>query len=558
MTTPSDSAPAYPVPEAPDRANHVYVSVGHAQMMTAAMKPLGLSFWQLTTPRPMAVAGGRLFVDVTALLAAPASRGPYLDVLRRSDQLTADALQTVVDRGDFLPALAETPPLPTGIAPVLPLAADPALVEQLIAANQASVAALALTLRGLTGTALLDAIAADLPELRRLLTDPQSTQVFMSAMDASRWLNDTLAEWLGETNAADTLTLSVPHNVTAEMGLALMDVADAVRPHPEVVAFLRDVRDDAFLTDLPRLPGGLEARDAIEAFLETYGMRCVGEIDITRPRWRERPSTLVPMILTNVDTFTAGAGEGRFAAGRLEALAKEQDVLQRVRQLPDGDAKASETKAAIDRLRTFMGYREYPKYGMVSRYWVYKQALLGEAARLVAAGVLADADDLFFLTFAEVGEVVRTQRLDAALVAERRRAFARYEALTPPRVLTSEGEALAGRYARGDVPPGRLEGMAVSAGVVEGRARVLQDVGQGRLERGDILVTRFTDPSWTPAFVTIAGLVTEVGGLMTHGAVVAREYGLPAVVGVTGATTMIRDGQRIRVHGTDGYVELLP
>ncbi|MFZ2163865.1 MAG: PEP-utilizing enzyme, partial [Propionibacteriaceae bacterium] len=101
-------------------------------------------------------------------------------------------------------------------------------------------------------------------------------------------------------------------------------------------------------------------------------------------------------------------------------------------------------------------------------------------------------------------------------------------------------------------------GMAVSAGVVEGRARVLQDVGQGRLERGDILVTRFTDPSWTPAFVTIAGLVTEVGGLMTHGAVVAREYGLPAVVGVTGATTMIRDGQRIRVHGTDGYVELLP
>lgn len=290
MTTPSDSAPVYPVPEAPDRANHVYVSVGHAQMMTDAMKPLGLSFWQLTTPRPMAEAGGRLFVDVTALLAAPASRGPYLDVLRRSDPLTADALETVVHRGDFLPAGNEAPPLPTGIAPVVPLDADQALVERLIAANRASVAALALTLRGLTASALIDAITADLPELRRLLTDPQSTQVFMSSMEASRWLNDVLLEWLGEKNVANTLSLSVPHNVTGEMGLALMDVADVVRPHLEVVAALRDVQDEDFLAALPQLPGGLEARDAIQGFLDTYGMRCVGEIDITRPRWSEHPS----------------------------------------------------------------------------------------------------------------------------------------------------------------------------------------------------------------------------------------------------------------------------
>ena len=90
-----------------------------------------------------------------------------------------------------------------------------------------------------------------------------------------------------------------------------------------------------------------------------------------------------------------------------------------------------------------------------------------------------------------------------------------------------------------------------------GRARVAFDMGEAELEPGDILVTPFTDPSWTPAFVTIAGLVTEVGGQMTHGAVIAREYGLPAVVGVEQATRRIRDGQRIRVHGTDGYVEIL-
>jgi pyruvate,water dikinase len=125
-------------------------------------------------------------------------------------------------------------------------------------------------------------------------------------------------------------------------------------------------------------------------------------------------------------------------------------------------------------------------------------------------------------------------------------------------VLTSDGEAVTGAYRRDDVPAGALIGLPVSAGTVEGRARVILDMAQAELEAGDILVTPFTDPSWSPLFVGIAGLVTEVGGLMTHGAVIAREYGLPAVVGVEQATRLIRDGQRIRVHGTDGYIEILP
>jgi pyruvate,water dikinase len=125
-------------------------------------------------------------------------------------------------------------------------------------------------------------------------------------------------------------------------------------------------------------------------------------------------------------------------------------------------------------------------------------------------------------------------------------------------VLTSEGEGINGAYRRDDLPAGALGGLPVSAGTVEGRARVLLDLARADPAPGDILVTAHTDPSWTPLFVGIAGLVTEVGGLMTHGAVIAREYGLPAVVGVVDATRLIRDGQRIRVHGTDGYVELLP
>jgi pyruvate,water dikinase len=342
------------------------------------------------------------------------------------------------------------------------------------------------------------------------------------------------------------------------MGLALLEVADVIRPHAEVVAFLEQVEDERFLDELPRLPGGREARDAIQAYLEKYGMRCAGEIDITRPRWSERPTTLLPMLLGNIKSFEAGAGKRRFEHGREEAARKERDVLERLRALPDGEQKALETKLKIDRVRTFMGYREYPKYAMISRYFVYKEALLKEAERLVQAGVLRERDDIFFLRFQELQDVVRTKQVDDRLIRQRKDEFRLYEGLKPPRVLTSDGEALSGAYARVDLPPGALVGLPVSAGVVEGRARVILDLAKAELEAGDILITAYTDPSWTPLFVAISGLVTEVGGLMTHGAVIAREYGLPAVVGVENATRLIRDGQRIRLHGTDGYVEILP
>jgi pyruvate,water dikinase len=193
---------------------------------------------------------------------------------------------------------------------------------------------------------------------------------------------------------------------------------------------------------------------------------------------------------------------------------------------------------------------------MVSRYFVWKQALLKEAERLVHANLLRERTDAFHLTFQELHDAVRTQRVDAELIQQRKDAFSAYEALTPPRVLTSDGEVVAGTYRRDDVPAGALVGVAVSGGTVEGRARVILDIADADVEAGDILVTAYTDPSWMPLFVAIQGLVTEVGGVMTHGAVIAREYGLPAVVGVERATRLIRDGQRIRVHGTDGYVEI--
>jgi pyruvate,water dikinase len=551
----------FPIPEADDDDRHVYVSVGHQQMMTDAMKALGLSMWRLTAGRPMDVAGGRLFVDVTDLLASPSSRSAVVEGFRRSDPLLGDALQTLVDRGAIPsrpdgPASA-LPPMVGG--PATPVDPDPAMVTTLIEENRTSVAALERAVAATSGAARLDLIVDDLQEMKRVLHDPRNLPVIMAGMDALWWLNQHLEEWLGERNAGDTFTQSVPHNVTSAMGLALLDVADAVRPHPQVVAFLAGVEDDDrdFLDELPALEGGREVRDAIAAFLDEYGARCVGEIDITRPRWSERPGALVPAILGNVRAFAPGEAERRFEQGRREAEGKERDVLARLRSLPDGEEKARETKRMIDRVRAFAGYREYPKYGMVRRYAVYKRALLEEAERLVRAQVLDRAEDIFHLTFEELHDAVHTQRVDRDLIRRRQEEFRSFQALVPPRVLTSDGEAVTGAYRRDDLPAGALAGLPVSAGAVEGRARVILDMADADLDPGDILVTTATDPSWSPLFVAIGGLVTEVGGLMTHGAVIAREYGRPAVVGVEGATRRIEDGQRIRVDGTHGFVVLL-
>lgn len=556
----------YPIPEGGAHSRRVYISVGHQQMMTDAMKPLGLSVFQMAAAGPMHAAGSRLFVDPTPLLASPTSRDSFLDMLGRTHPLMRDALQTLIERGyvgQTSPGEAAGSPTSQGrhratiTGTDAPAEDDPALAAALIERSRAAIATLKRDIQTRVGAALFEFIAEDIPQWAKSMREPQSMGAIMAGMNASEWLNEKMLAWLGEKNVADTLSQSVPNNVTSEMGLALLDVADAIRPYPDVIAYLQRVKHDDFLDALIELDGGQEARDAIQAYLDKYGMRCAGEIDITRARWSEKPTALVPLILSNIKNFTPGAGARKFAQGRQEALQQAQSLLERLRQLPDGEQKAGETRRMIDRLRNFAGYREYPKYDLVQRLFVYKQALLREAERLAQAGVIHDVEDIHYLTFDELREVVRTHQRDDQLVRDRKAEHERHKKLTPPRVITSEGEIVAGAYRRADLPAGAIVGQAVSAGVVEGRARVLADMAEAQLEADDILVTTFTDPSWTPLFVSIKGLVAEVGGLMTHGAVIAREYGLPAVVGVENATRLIRDGQRIRVHGTDGYVEIL-
>ncbi|OME04584.1 phosphoenolpyruvate synthase [Paenibacillus odorifer] len=556
----------FPIPEANDQENHVYVSVGHQQMMTDPMKPLGLAFYLLTTPAPMRTAGGRLFVDVTPSLASSGSREMIIEALGKSDPLIKDALITIVEREDFIKFSADnekasTPSKSNASLPPsdsqVQLENDPTIVSDLIKSNQASIEELQQIIQTKSGAELFDFILEDMQQLKKILFNPQSMRVIMAAMDASAWINEKINEWLGEKNVADTLSQSVQGNITSEMGLALLNLADVIRPYPEVIDYLQQVKDENFLNELVSFEGGQETQDAFYDYLSKYGMRCTGEIDLTRTRWSEKPTTLVPMILSNIKNFKPNAGHRKFEQGRQEALKKEQELLDRLKQLPDGEQKANETKRMIDLIRNFSGFREYPKYGMVNRYFVYKKALLKEAEQLIQSGVIPEKEDIYYLTFGELCEVVSTNKLDYQIISKRKEEYKLFKKLTPPRVITSEGEIIAGKYKRENLPTEAIVGLAVSAGVIEGRARVILNMEDADLENGDILVTLFTDPSWTPLFVSVKGLVTEVGGLMTHGAVIAREYGLPAVVGVENATKLIKDGQRIRVHGTEGYIEIL-
>ncbi|MFZ5965710.1 MAG: phosphoenolpyruvate synthase [Bacillota bacterium] len=561
----------YPIPEVKDGNNRVYISLGHQQMMTEAIKPLGISFIQLMslwfTAGAGSPAGGRLFIDVTYDLSSPVGRKILINSTGGADVLMHNGLSGLMKRKDFVKSLPQgkgSINMSTGALAWLMQAikiywkneeAIAAIVDSLIVHNEGLIQDMEKGIGSATGDDLFEFIVQDIKQLNTY--DPLSMGVMVVWGMTSNWINKKMEKWLGEKNAIDTLTKSVPNNITSEMGLALMDVSDVVRQYPEVTEYFKNVNDETLFEDLSKLEGGDTVSASIRAYLEKYGMRCSGEIDITRTRWSEKPTTLIPMILSNIKNFEPDSSRVIFEQGRLEAEQKKQELLSKLEQLPSGRRKAKKAGKMISVLRNVTGYREYPKYSIIRRYQIYKNALMKEAVKLVQKGVIKEKEDIYYLSFEELREVVRTNRLDYSIITGRKEAHKGYVKLTPPRVMTSEGEVISGEYNTGNIPKGALAGTPVSSGVIEGRARVVLKLEDANIEDGDILVTAFTDPSWTPLFVSVKGLVTEVGGLMTHGAVITREYGLPGVVGVENATKLIKDGQRIRVNGTEGYVEIL-
>ncbi len=557
----------YPIPEN-DGKNHIYASLGHLQMMTDDIKPLGISFIQMLSfwfgPN-LIPAGGRLFLDATYDLRSPIIRKVFITSTGKADVLMKNALENIIARKDFMKALPKgkssmkaTAGALGWIGPVLKVYRknDIKIVEDIIAYNEGLIDELEIKIANYRGEALLDFILKDTADLKGILTGPQNMSLMAVGGLVYSWLDKRLEKWLGEKNAVDTLSKSVPNNVTSEMGLALLDLAAEVRKYPEIIDYFNTAKDSNFFDELTKLEGGKAVAADMFSFLNKYGMRCPGEIDITKPRWDEKPTALIPFIMSNIKSAEINFSD-KFEQGCREAEERAAELLKRIEALPGGKQKAKKTRAMISRLRNIIGFREYPKYSFIKRFYIYKRALLGEASKLEEIGVLKEKEDIYYLYLQELRDVIKTKQVDYKLINKRKEEYALYSKLTPPRIMTSEGEIISGAYKSGNIPAGALAGVPVSSGIIEGRARVVTKVEEAKLEAGDILVTVFTDPSWTPLFVAVKGLVTEVGGLMTHGAVITREYGIPGVVGVENATKLIKDGDRIRVNGTEGYVEIL-
>ncbi len=366
---------------------------------------------------------------------------------------------------------------------------------------------------------------------------------------------------------------SLPHNVTTEMDLELWQVAVEAQRDPMSATALRDETPAALVVQhrSGTLPPALQ--QSITDFLTRYGHRAVAEIDLGLPRWSEDPAHLFGVLagyLLHQNELRSGGGdettspEAHFAAGATAAEEMIERLAGRAREAGRlGRVRAVAVRLLLRRGRDLIGLRETPKFLMITAFGRARHALLEIADDLVLAGALDDRSDVNFLDFDEIiaastGIAVRDR------IALRRATYrAELDRRHIPRVLLSDGtepEAmnLADFTADHTADPNALTGTPASAGVVTATARVVLDPVDARLQPGEILVAPSTDPGWTPLFLTAGGLVMEMGGSNSHGAVVAREYGIPAVVGVAGATARIVTGMQVTVDGASGVVRLPP
>jgi pyruvate,water dikinase len=345
---------------------------------------------------------------------------------------------------------------------------------------------------------------------------------------------------------------SLPDNVTTTMDLALWQLALQVRADAESKTVLDDTSPEKLAQRFGRgdLPSALQR--GLSAFLEQYGDRAVAEIDLGLPRWSEEPTYVFGVLGTYLRlTDPAAAPDVVFARGEREAEAKVEELAHR-----RGRFRGQVVRFALNRSRALVGMRELPKFYLVSLLAAVRHELQTIGEQLAGRALLDRADDVFFLDLHEVRSAVEGADLRAT-VAERRAEYDReLRRRHLPRVLLSDGTEPEATVAVATVPSGALVGTPASAGTVTATAAVVLEPGRAVFEPGAVLVCPSTDPGWTPLFLTAGGLVMEMGGANSHGAVVAREYGIPAVVGVPDATQRIVTGDTVTVDGVAGTVTI--
>lgn len=500
-----------------------------------------------TSPPWLPVVAGRIFIDVTELLQRPRLAARVLFSVRAKDPTAAAALQ------EWLGENAVRLPRPRRWLPPVGAAA---MVAKIVCGAVVAVAAPGWRRHRLvsladaeltqlereaatraTPTDLVEFVLRDLPARTCRVITEQLPGVYAEEI-VKVVIQRLLTRWLGSSSGFEPVMRWLPNDPTMAMGAELAHLADL----------------HAHTGTEPVATSG-----AVTDFLSRYGHRAPDrEIDLGLPRFNDNPAYVVELIRGYLGSGVAGQAAARFDTGASQAREAAEQLVDRVRKVK-GRAHAALLRGLLYRYRALGGMRERPKFDIVRAIALGRRTLQRVGAGLVAVGRLTDADDVFYLDEGGLRAVLAGQPGDlAALAAAGRHEFEReMRRRAVPRLLVSDGETVYGPTHPGKAGADLLVGTAVSPGVHEGVVRILESPVGAELQRGEILVADTTDPGWTPLFLIAGALVMEVGGVVSHGAVVAREYGIPAVAGIPGVTDRLRTGQRVRVDGGTGTVTLL-
>ena len=556
----------------------VYFSFNVAQGVFRPLTPMGVQAFRLigtamatTFGRPLrdpaagpafiVEAGQRLYLDVTPLLRSPLGRRVVLGATQVAEARTAAIIRRLVHDPRLAPSSTSRRRLARTVLPVLIRARVPVHLAQALLsprAARARVARLGADLRTLSDLPAEAGAAERLDAVERLLGRAPRVllgiaPVFGLGLAAAALAGRLLGD-LASVEERQIALRGLPHNPTTEMDLALWALAQRVRADAAAARAVRETPPERLAQDYRRgaLPPALQ--QGLADFLGAYGHRAVAEIDLGLPRWSEDPTHILGALANYLQVeHPELAPDVQFHRAAQQAHAMVADLARRAARR--GRLRGVVVGYCLRRARALAGLREAPKFYLVlllaqARAWLWP---VGE--ELARAGRLAAAEDIFFITLPEARAALAGADL-CVVVRERRAAYA--QELTRrhvPRLLLSDGtEPEAEAQAEG--ADDAMRGTPASPGRVTASARVILDPTGARLEPGEILVAPSTDPGWTPLFLTASGLVMEMGGPMSHGAVVAREYGIPAVVGVPGATERIRTGQCITIDGSAGTVAI--
>ncbi|MEV0380974.1 PEP/pyruvate-binding domain-containing protein [Nonomuraea sp. NPDC050643] len=559
----------YPLPETTRPGLRVYFSVNVAQGVMGPLTPMGLSAFRLISAGGaglaghgpadpldgapfLAVSGERVWLDLTAAVRSRPGRALLPRALTLGEARTVSVMERLFEDPRLALAHTSRRPFLRGLRSFARRVHLPSRVLMALTRPGKALAYAARLGEELDGRLAVPGSATPAQRLdhaERMLAGTFPVIISIMPIVVTGYGLFALASKLSgvPVNEMGDVLRSVPHNPTTEMDLELWHLATRVEPEPFRE---RSVAELVRLYQEERLPP--VAQREITAFLAAYGHRGVAEIDVGVPRWSEEPAHILGVLANYLRVNGGLAPSELFAKGVQEADAAIARVAARARRR--GRWRAAVVRFGLGRTRTYAGLRELPKFYLVKTIAAVRRSLLVVGGHLAGLGVLDSAADVFYLDLREVRAALDGGDL-RDLVAERRAAYERERRRRHvPRVLLSDGtepEALAAPAAEG-----ALTGTAASAGTVTGVARVVLDPVGAHLEPGEILVCPSTDPGWTPLFLTAGGLVMEMGGAMSHGAVVAREYGIPAVVGVADATHRVTSGQEITVNGAAGTVEL--